>query len=1590
MSDPMLWIDVSMYYRNFKDVSDDVLVELLGNRSGGLLPFTDSFLGKFIRFLISTNVAPLIRNLQLTCSSWTEVSEIYDQRSFFDVIASSFTSLERLSIVSYDAVSPPSPWNVDCGFGAPFSVVLPSLKRLSLVACRVGPMLIKSIPTCFPSLLSLAIECLDTSNNVFERSISWGSSATHRLTFLDAVVDCAAQLQHLEVLSINGSALTLGGGGFGFGLGGAPAPLPYRDRQSYDAEVVGPLLKNHPTLRLFMWDQIGSYHPAGPNIPQIHGQEDQPPEITDEQIQPKEETKVIYLTHPLVQIGAHIPRELRYLAPYITSVNAQDMSGLSLLHACLVYMTGSAANEAVKMLIEQFGASLTFPTGCAMLSQMYIQVPAASTFEPEYPRLRMPNQILSDNDLSKRIFRNGYSPLMLAVLYEQDDILSYFLAKGAPVNQRAVVGGVTALHLAASHRNIPFVETLLDAGADPLAVDVGGWTALHFALAGGTAMATEVLNLVKLLVDRGISVNAVDSKGMSAISLAVLSCNVELCRLLVQLGAKPPASHEVLELLIVSDFAAQDPNRVNMMDWVRELHAQELDASRAVQALANTVRDNPALVAQLMQDDALKKIVDLPVDNGGNRALHFACASNNVAVAALVNHASCNVVNARGETPLLVLCCCVATLGNQVVTSAGLLLDQGANPNVADENGTTPLHYACLQWNSGLVKLLLEKGANPNARDSAGVTPLLATLAHHQSLRYATAQNMQTGEEKSHFGNNNNEAPFQPFEILETLVKIPGIDINAKDGFGRTVIHRCLLYLGTVDPNSRKRALALLEKLPETFDWKAVDVRGDTLAHACGAEMEVLRIVLEKYPEAVNVRNMLGQTPIVQLLARRGFLDLSPPYRPDPATLAVMHNSDPIGRSFAGGGGGFFGGNSCQEPSYVLPTRIHHELHALTWVCGWLPAASLSVHPEDWRQRFQGGGFVNDVSSSVALRTVVDLLVQKMSKEALNYADIAGYTVIHWLASFSDHSKLRKETVDKLAESIPRWRDLFSSDGLAPQHCFSMSPSLQGFGTFGQFFGGNSSSRRAAPSAPLKYVNLFASRLFAEDEDVLVQTKPFGHTCLHMILRGTSNRSLVMPIHKRIVKLCMNVPDAQGDYPIHFLAAEPAINVQPSAVLIQFLQAGADPHVLDARKRHIAHLAASTNLTMTLFRLMSAGVLRADNWQQWGSPDSEGRTPLHYLSMSQLLRGLLPNPLSQMHLFRMIMQLAPSDELHRKDRHGRSPLDYCAPGLVPLLTSSPLPPLPSVVSPGDGSEICPHAWICLTEDAQRIQTLWKNIEVPHRCETCRLPLGRTYITNLESASCVHPKCNANVLLSVREDRKLNCMSCRHVMDSSVTDRIIPLNVHRPLPVAEPEMAAIEAARKAGGIISECSIMDAFARNMHLGSLSLVQRSGQSFPGDSDRSWIAPLQWTKSHNPQGGFNFGNQNVATVPRSSLTRKAERIRVKYTLAVGNTMTERVERAAQRRQQQQQQEDPAPFGGDGGGGLFGGGGGGGGGLFGGGGGGGGGLFGGGGGGGGGGGLFGGGGGGGGGLFAGGGGGVINQNQINQIIQQATAHEWH
>lgn len=133
---------------------------------------------------------------------------------------------------------------------------------------------------------------------------------------------------------------------------------------------------------------------------------------------------------------------------------------------------------------------------------------------------------------------DGNTALMLAVEWQEVDVVRQLLVAGADPNHQEWEQGNTALHFAASRGEVPILRALLDAGA---AVDVAN-------LQGSTPLCEAAgkrhFQAVELLLMRGAAVHIRDAR--PPLFLAAQHGDAKIARLLLAHGADPREKHDGL------------------------------------------------------------------------------------------------------------------------------------------------------------------------------------------------------------------------------------------------------------------------------------------------------------------------------------------------------------------------------------------------------------------------------------------------------------------------------------------------------------------------------------------------------------------------------------------------------------------------------------------------------------------------------------------------------------------------------------------------------------------------------------------------------------------------------------------------------------------------------------------------------------------------------------------------------------------------------------------------------------------------------------------------------------------------------------
>jgi len=130
--------------------------------------------------------------------------------------------------------------------------------------------------------------------------------------------------------------------------------------------------------------------------------------------------------------------------------------------------------------------------------------------------------------------------------------------------------------------------------------------------------------------------------------------------------------------------------------------------------------------------------------------------------------------NARGRAALHV------AARKDLPEIAKLLISNGADPDVKDVDGWTPLHHACFNGNSGMVKELLHGGANLYIRGSGGFTPYMVTKLPQKATELNDAAlGLVQPSEGVDFSKRIipilKDEQMTPLQKIEELLMLPGV-----------------------------------------------------------------------------------------------------------------------------------------------------------------------------------------------------------------------------------------------------------------------------------------------------------------------------------------------------------------------------------------------------------------------------------------------------------------------------------------------------------------------------------------------------------------------------------------------------------------------------------------------------------------------------------------------------------------------------------------------------------------------------------------------------------------------------------------------
>ena len=378
----------------------------------------------------------------------------------------------------------------------------------------------------------------------------------------------------------------------------------------------------------------------------------------------------------------------------------------------------------------------------------------------------------------------GETPLYQAVIRGHVSVVSILVAAGADVNAN-IGGGTTPLHQAAYLGHASVVSILIAAGADVNAKDTRGETPLYDAAFRGYAFIVSILiaagadvnattnylsqtpmhqaayrghaSVVSILIAAGADVNAKTDNGETPLYWAASRRHASIVSILIAAGGhwgvvcanaaifnpagpSPPCLCESPNVGTPENCVA--PSAESCAEFHDPPRFYDASAGECGDRLypchGSTIRkaDNSGCECppnsyahgdpsggshSHIPDTAICHANHAPIFHDLNGWLDFIQTDNST----LILH----FISDHDESPNQ-LAHAIQHSAHRAIT---ILINRGANLNLADSDGDTPLHLAARKTdaleNIALVSLLLDKDANPNIRNNAGWRPL--DLAYH-------------------------------------------------------------------------------------------------------------------------------------------------------------------------------------------------------------------------------------------------------------------------------------------------------------------------------------------------------------------------------------------------------------------------------------------------------------------------------------------------------------------------------------------------------------------------------------------------------------------------------------------------------------------------------------------------------------------------------------------------------------------------------------------------------------------------------------------------------------------------------------------
>ena len=413
---------------------------------------------------------------------------------------------------------------------------------------------------------------------------------------------------------------------------------------------------------------------------------------------------------------------------------------------------------------------------------------------------------------------NAFDPVVFAIVEDTaNDAVKFLLEqKGNDVN-KLTHDGRTYIFWAAYRGNTDLMEYLLARGAKTNVLDDHGYTYLNFAAANGQsntkvydlalknganlkkdldhdganallliAPHDKDFTLINYFIGKGLDIKSTDANGNTAFNYAARTGNITTLKRLLEKGV----TFNDNAMIFASQGTRSTTNTLELYQYLESLKIKPTAVSKNGQNALH------AIVRKDKQEDIIKYFIEKGVDinqadhDGTTAFMNAAMANSDVAVINLLA-ASVKNINQVNKKGISALALAVRSNTPEVVR---LLIQKGADVNVADANGDNLAYYLIQSYNpqkaeafEAKLKALEEKG-----------------------FKVATPQ--KNGNTLYHLAVAKNDLS------LIKLVERYKVDVNAKNKEGMTALHKAAMT--AQDAAILKHLMALGAKKDAVTEFK--------------------------------------------------------------------------------------------------------------------------------------------------------------------------------------------------------------------------------------------------------------------------------------------------------------------------------------------------------------------------------------------------------------------------------------------------------------------------------------------------------------------------------------------------------------------------------------------------------------------------------------------------------------------------------------------------------------------------------------------------------------------------------------------------